>query len=212
MEDPDLELLDKIIKRRLPASPGQHLFQTDTPFEAIYAVRSGSVISYVTKKDGSEQITGFYLPGELVGLEAINTGYNRSNARTLETSSFCVIPYDQLEELADQVPGLRRQLVRVLSKEIKNDHEHLMLLGKQSSEERLAALLLSFSTRFEQRGFSGCEYHLCMTRNDISNYLGLAVETVCRTFTRFQDKGILTVKRKHVRLHDIGKLKLIAGM
>src|SRR4030067_1120274 len=105
----------------MPTPRGKHLFNTGDPFRAIYAVRSGSVISYVTKEGGKEQVTGFYLPGELVGLDAINTGNHNCSARTLETSSFCVIPFDSLEELADQVPSLRRQLVRILSKERRND-------------------------------------------------------------------------------------------
>ena len=211
MSDPDLELLEKIIKRCWPASRGKHLFRAGDPFEAIYAVRSGAVITYVPREDGGEQVTGFHLPGELVGLDAINAGHHPASARTLDTSSFCVIPFDRLEELADEVPGLRRQIIRILSKEIKIDHDLLQLLGKQSSEERLAALLISISRRFEQRGFSGREFYLSMSRSDISSYLGLAVETVCRTFTRFQQSGILNVNRKFIQLNDIERLRLLAG-
>jgi CRP/FNR family transcriptional regulator, anaerobic regulatory protein len=207
----DLELLDRIIKRRRPFRRGDHLFRVNDPFQAIYAVRSGSVKTYAPTEDGAEQVIGFHLPGELVGLDAINTEYHPCAAKALETTSVCEIPFDRLEELSDLVPSLQRQLLRVLSREILHDHELLMLVGKKAADERLAALLVSLSSRFKQRGFSPTEFHLSMSRNDIGNYLGLAVETVSRLFTRFQEEGLLQVQRKHVRLCDIGKLRELAG-
>lgn len=208
----DLELLDRIIKHRRPFRRGEHLFRIGDPFQAIYAVRAGSLKTYVMTEDGHEQVIGFHLPGELVGLDAINSEYHPCAAKALETTSVCEIPFDRLEELADHMPTLQRQLLRILSKEILQDHNLLMLLGKKSADERLAAFLVSLSARFKRRGFSSREFYLSMSRNDIGNYLGLAVETVSRLFTRFQEEGLVTVQRKHILLRDIDELSLRAGI
>lgn len=207
---PDLELLDSIIKRRRPIKRGEHLFQVGDPFQAIYAVRSGSVKTYVPTEDGYEQVTGFHLPGELVGLDAIHTDIHPCAAKALETTSVCEIPFDRLEELSDLMPTLRHQLLKIMSREILHEQSLLMLLGKKNAEERLASLLLSLSDRYQQRGFSPTEFNLSMSRNDIGNYLGLVVETVSRLFTRFQDEQLLTVQRKHIRILDLPRLHALA--
>jgi CRP/FNR family transcriptional regulator len=211
ISDPDLELLDRIIKRRRPLAKGEHLYRIGDPFEDIYAIRAGTVKSYVPVEGGQEQVTGLFLPGELVGLEAINGGVHTSNAKALETSSFCVIPFDRLEELADSVTSLRHQLFRLLSRQIQHDRELLQLLGKHSAEKRLASLLLSISMRLAQRGFSDREFHLALSRIEISSFLGLAVETVSRLFSRLQKEGIIAVRRKHVIIKDLESLKALAG-
>lgn len=196
----DLEQLDRIIKRRRPLRRGEHLFQVNTPFRSIYAVHSGSIKTYVPTEDGNEQITGFHLPGELLGLDAISTRRHPCAAKALETTSLCEIPYEKLTEIAKVIPSLQHQLLRIMSQEILHDHLLLTLLGKRSAEERLAALLVSLSERYRQRGFSPTELTLSMSRNDIANYLGMVVETVSRLFTRFQEEEILYVERKQVRI------------
>jgi CRP/FNR family transcriptional regulator len=207
----ELEELDNIIKRRRPVKRGEHLFRVGDPFQAIYAVRSGSIKTYTPTEDGHEQVTGFHLPGELLGLDAINLQHHPCAAKALETTSVCEIPFDRLEELSMRLPSLQHQLLKIMSKEILHDQSLLMLLGKKSAEERLAALLLSLSTRYQQRGFSPSDFYLSMSRNDIGNYLGLAVETVSRLFTRFQDEGLLSVQRKHVRIIDLPRMRAIAN-
>lgn len=208
----DLELLDRIIKHRRPLRRGEHLFRVGDPFQAIYAVRAGSLKTYAMTEDGHEQVIGFHLPGELVGLDAVHGECHPCAAKALETTSVCEIPFDRLEDLADHLPALQRQLLRVLSKEILHDHNLLMLLGKKSADERLAAFLVSLSARFKRRGFSATEFYLSMSRNDIGNYLGLAVETVSRLFTRFQDDRLLEVERKHILLRNMDELSLLAGV
>jgi CRP/FNR family transcriptional regulator, anaerobic regulatory protein len=207
----ELEELDSIIKRRRPVKRGEHLFHVNDPFQAIYAVRSGSIKTYTPTEDGHEQVTGFHLPGELLGLDAINLLHHPCAAKALETTSICEIPFDRLEELSMHLPSLQHQLLKIMSKEILHDQSLLMLLGKKSAEERLAALLLSLSNRYQQRGFSPTDFHLSMSRNDIGNYLGLAVETVSRLFTRFQDEGLLSVQRKHICILDLPRLRSIAN-
>ncbi len=207
----ELEELDSIIKRRRPVKRGEHLFRVGDPFQAIYAVRSGSIKTYTPTEDGHEQVTGFHLPGELLGLDAINLQHHPCAAKALETTSICEIPFDRLEELSMRLPSLQHQLLKILSKEILHDQSLLMLLGKKSAEERLAALLLSLSNRYLQRGFSPTDFYLSMSRNDIGNYLGLAVETVSRLFSRFQEEGLLSVQRKHVCITDLPRLREVAN-
>ena len=207
----ELDELDSIIKRRRPVKRGEHLFRVGDPFQAIYAVRSGSIKTYTPTEDGHEQVTGFHLPGELLGLDAINLQHHPCAAKALETTSLCEIPFNRLEELSMRLPSLQHQLLKIMSKEILHDQSLLMLLGKKSAEERLAALLLSLSSRYQQRGFSPTDFYLSMSRNDIGNYLGLAVETVSRLFTRFQEEGLLKVQRKHVCITDIDRLSAIAN-
>ncbi len=211
LEEGDLELLDQIIKRRRPVNRGEHLFRAGDPFQSVYAVRSGSVKTYTVSEDGTEQVTGFHLPGELFGLDAITAGKHPCSAIALEATSVCEVPFDRLEELGAEVPSLPRQMLRVMSKAILHDQTLLAYLSRKSAEERLAGFLLSLSQRFASRGFSAREFNLSMSRIDIGNYLGLAEETVSRLFTRFQEQGLLAVERKHVRLSDLDRLRQLAG-
>lgn len=209
LDQGDLELLDRIIKRHRPVHRGEHLFRAGDPFQAIYAVRSGSVKTYAVSEDGGEQVTGFHLSGELFGMDAISSGTHCCSAMALERSSVCEIPFDRLEELGARIPSLMRQTVRIMSKEILRD-KHIMQITKNSAPGRLAAFLLGLSERFHERGFTAQEYHLSMSRIDIGNYLGLADETVSRLFTRFQEDGLLAVERKRIRLIDVPRLQAVA--
>ncbi len=208
--DNELALLDKIIRRRRPLKRGEHLYQQGHSFQSLYAVRSGSIKTYATTEDGREQVTGFHLPGELLGLDAICTERHGCAAVALETCTVCELPYDQVDRLNEFLPGLQQQLVRMMSREILGGQALLALLGKRSAEERLAAYLLNLSGRFQRRGLSGTEFIMSMSRTDIGNYMGLAVETVSRMFTRFQEMGILSVRRKHVVVHQPERLRAIA--
>jgi CRP/FNR family transcriptional regulator len=207
----DIERLDAIIRRRRPLRRSSYVFHLGDEFRALYAIRSGSVKTYTITEDGSEQITGFHLPGEIIGLDAINSSRHPCGAKALETTSICEIPFNRLEALSALVPGLGRQLLRIMSREIHFEGELLTLLGKKSAEERLASLLLSLSMRFQERGFSPREFHLSMSRNDIGNYLGLAVETVSRLFTRFQQQGLIEVQNKYIQLLNLEQLQGLAG-
>jgi len=202
----ELEQLDKQIKRRQPCQPGQHLFRAGDKSHALFAVRSGALKTYCTTEDGSEQVLGFTLPGELVGLDGISGNHYSSASVALETSSVCEIRFDQIEELCTALPGLHRQMMRVIGKEITADQKMLMLLGKRNAEERLASFLLSMSSRYRSRGLSATEFNLPMSRQDIGNYLGLAIETVSRLFAHFQDEKLLAAKRKQVTLLDLERL------
>ena len=209
--DEDMERLEEIITRRRPVTRGEHLFNQGDRFRSVYAIRSGSVKTYTISDDGSEQITGFHLPGELVGLDAIINDQHPCGAKALETTSYCEIPFGELEDLAGELASLRHQLLRIMGKEILAEQDLLLLLGKKTAEARLATFLLSLSTRFKERGFSATEFRLTMSRNDIGNYLGLAVETVSRLFTRFQDQKLVNADGKLVELRDLPALRRMAG-
>ena len=208
----ELEKLDNIIERKKPLKRNEYLFQVGSPFDSIYVVRSGSLKTYSPTIDGQEQVTGFHLPGEILGLDAIGSGQHPCVAKALETTSVCEIPFESLEQLTQIMPTLQHQLLRLMSKEIFDDQELMLLLGKKTAEARLSAFLLSISLRFKQRGFSSTEFYLSMSRNDIANYLGLAVETVSRMFTRFQEEGIINAERKHIVIKEWDTLQQLAGI
>lgn len=208
----DMQRLDDIIDRKRPIARGDHLFRSGDAFLSLYAVRSGSLKTYTTSEDGQEQVMGFHLPGELVGLDAIADDNHPLSAKALETTSVCEIPFPDLESLSTQLPSLQHQLLRVMSQEIRNDEQNMVVLGQKSAEERLAAFLIGLSERFHRRGFSSTQFNLSMSRGDIGNYLGLALETVSRLFTRFQSEGLLRVDRKHIELLDREKLLAYSGI
>lgn len=207
----DVERLDSIVKRTRPLHRGDHLFRGGEHFRSLYVVKTGSVKTYAPSEEGGEQVLGFHLPGELIGLDAINQNTHACSARVLETSAICEVPFPRLEELAAAIPSLQHQLYRLLSKEIGHDTDMLLLLGRKNAEERLAAFLVSMSRRLSKRGLSATDFYLSMSRHDIGSYLGLAVETVSRLFTRFQDEGLLLVDRKHVQVLDRAALETMAG-
>ncbi len=207
MDGDDMQALDDIVKRQLPYQPGHHVFRAGDRSRALFAVRSGALKSYCTTEDGDEQVLGFTLPGELVGLDGMSTGAYASNSVVLETASICELPYNKLEDLCRSLSGLNRQMMRVVSKEITTDQEMLLLLGKRNAEERLAAFLLSLSGRYKSRGLSTTEFNLPMSRQDIGNYLGLAIETVSRLFAHFQKDRLLKVNRRNIELLDMPRLR-----
>jgi CRP/FNR family transcriptional regulator len=206
----DIELLDKIVKNRRIFKRGEYLFRLGHPFHSVYALRSGSVKSYVLMDDGRVQITGFHIAGELLGLNAVNTRLYNCEARALETTSVCEIPFDRLEELGQQIPSLQYQMLRVMSQEIAYNQELMLLLGKKNADERLATYLIGLSSRFAKRSYSSTEFNLSMSRSDIGNYLGMAEETVCRVLARFEQEGLISMQRRLVRLRDIDRLATVA--
>jgi len=207
MNKEDVSVLDKIVKRQKPYQPGQHVFRAGDQSRTLFVVRSGALKSYCTTEDGDEQALGFTLPGELVGLDGMGNETYASNLAVLETTSVCELPYDDLAELSHTLHGLNHQLMRLASKEITAEQEMQMLLGKRTAEEKLAAFFLSLSARYKLRGLSATTFNLPMSRQDIGNYLGLALETVSRLFAHFQEEGLLKVNRREVTITDLPRLK-----
>jgi len=196
------DLLDDIVYTRKRVKRGEVLYRAGAGFESLYAIRSGFFKSRVVLEDGRDQVTGFHMAGEILGMDGIGTEIHTSDLIALEDSEVCVIPYGRLEE-----PPLQRQLHKVMSRELVRDQGVMMLLGTMRAEERLAAFLLNLSQRFLARGYAHNEFHLRMTRDEIGSYLGLSLETVSRLFSRFQDEGIITVQQKHIRILEVAALK-----
>lgn len=207
LESGDLDELDNIIKRRRVVKKGEFLYQCGDDFHSLFAVRSGSFKSFTPVEDDAEQIIGFHLPGEMIGLDAISESRHQSYSQAMETASVCEIPFHRLEELSTHIPGLQHHLFSIMSEGIAQEHCHVTQLAKRSAEARLAHFLLDIGSRFKKLGYSATEFNLSMSRNDIANLLGLAVETVSRLFTHFQDLGILDVERKHIIIKDMAALR-----
>ena len=205
----DLEQVQNIVHARRRVKRGESLYAAGDEFSSIYAIRSGFFKTSVVDGEGREQVTGFFMGGELLGMVAIGTGRHHDTAVALEDSEVCIMPYALIERMARDYPQLQRQLHAVLSREIVRDHGVMMLLGSMRAEERLAAFLTNLSKRFVRRGYSPSDFHLRMTREEIGSYLGLKLETVSRLFSQFQKDGLIAVEQKHVRIIDSAGLERI---
>ena len=203
----EMASLDDIIKRNRPLHKQDKLTEPGQAFTSLFAVRSGSFKSYITASDGEQQITDFHFPGDIIGFDGLNTNHYQSFSEALETSMVCEIPYEKLDLMSAQLPSLRKQMLRMMSDEIQQDHSMMMLLNKRTAEERLGHFLVQLSERFAARGFSSIEFNLTMTRNEIGNHLGLTVETVSRLLSRFQKEGLIGVEGKLIQILDESGLR-----
>jgi len=202
---------DQVAAAKRRVARGASLYHAGDAFESLYAVRSGAFKTVGVSRQGDEKITGFHLPGELLGLDAISAGRHGYNAVALEDSEVCAIPFAQLEKLSMTMPALQHRLLQVLSGDISRDHGLMLLLGSMTAEQRLAAFLLSLSRRHQRLGFSAARFVLRMTREEIGNYLGLTLETVSRLFSRFQREGVIAARQRDIEIRDAGRLKEIVG-
>jgi CRP/FNR family transcriptional regulator, anaerobic regulatory protein len=207
----DIEKLEELVATRKKIKRGDSLFRAGDRFESLYAVRLGFLKSTVMSQDGREQVTGFHMAGELVGLDGISSELHSCDTVALEDTEVCVIPYERLEEVATAMPVLRNHFHKVMSREIVREHGVMLLLGSMHAEERLAAFLLNLSQRFEARGYSRTEFVLRMTRAEIGSFLGLKLETVSRVLSRFAQDGLIEVNQKHVRIVDPEGLRSIVS-
>ena len=207
----EIEHLDQLVYTRKRVKRGEALYRSGDPFNSLYAIRTGFFKSNVLLEDGRDQVTGFFMPGEIMGLDGIGQDRHSCNATALEDGEVCVIPFVRLEELSREVRNLQHQFHKVMSREIVRDQGVMMLLGSMRAEERLAAFLLNLSQRFLARGYSPAEFHLRMTREEIGSYLGLKLETVSRLFSKFQEENLVSVQQKHIRITDVEGLKRLLG-
>ena len=212
LSNQELDKLDTIIDRKRPIHKGEPLFQDGEKMTALYAIRSGTFKTYTVNEHGEEQITGFHLAGDLLGFDAIANSEHPSFAKSLETSMVCEIPYNNLDALSNTMPKLKKQILRLMSAEIRSDQEMLTLLNRKNAEQRLATFLMALSTRYRARGLSASEFRLTMTRSDIGNYIGLTVETISRLVNRFHKAGLIKIEGKLVTILDESKLKETAAL
>lgn len=210
LELDDIGQFDAIIRRRAPLKKGAPLFRQGDAFTSVYAVRSGSLKQITAEGNGSEQLTNFYLPSELVGLDGIDEEQYPGSIIALETTTVCEIPFDRLDLLSEELPELRGQLYRSMSKELRDDRRMMRLLSRKTADQRLASFLITLSDRFRRRGYSPYSFRLSMPRADIGNYLGLAVETVSRILSRFQQQSVVAVSGREVNILDMQRLITLA--
>ena len=203
----EMDQLDSLVNVRRKVKRGEALYRTGEVFDAVYAIRTGFFKSRVTYEDGRDQVTGFSMSGEILGMDGIGQGRHNCDAVALEDSDVCAIPYAHLEDLSREINGLQRHFHKVMSREIVRESGVMMLLGVMRAEERIAAFLLNLSQRLAARGYSPLEFHLRMTREEIGSYLGLKLETVSRAFSRFHQDGLIEVEQKFVRIRNIDALK-----
>ena len=205
---PELERIDgRLVMVRRKVAQGEALFRAGDRFGALFEIWTGFFKTVITTNQGREQVTGFQMAGELLGLDGIDAGRHDVDVIALESSQVCVIPYAELEALAREVPALQRQIHRLLSREIVNDHGVMFHLGSMHAEERVAAFLVNLTDRLFARGFSASALVLRMSREEIGSYLGLTLETVSRTFSKFQAAGLLFVRQRHIQITDPAGLR-----
>ena len=211
MSSEQLDRLDAIVATRRTLARGDALFRAGEAFTSLYAIRTGFFKTCVSSEDGRDQVTGFQMAGELLGLDGIGTDRHTCDAVALEDSHVCVIPYHQLEDLSRELSDLQRHFHRIMSREIVRDHGVILLLGSMRAEERLAAFLLNLTQRLRTRGFSSSSLILRMTREEIGSYLGLKLETVSRAFSRFQEEGLLEVRQRQIEILNQAALQAIVN-
>ncbi len=207
----ELERIDSLVSIRRKVKRGTPLFRNGDKFTSLYAIRTGFFKTCIASEDGRDQVTGFQMAGEVVGLDGIVNDRHTCDAVALEDAEVCVLPFDRIEELSNEIHALQRHVHKIMSREIVREHGVMLLLGSMRAEERLAAFLLNLVQRLHARGFSRSELVLRMTREEIGSYLGLKLETVSRTFSKFVDDGIVLVKQRQVRILNADALKDIVN-
>ena len=211
LEPNELAQVDQMVNRRRPVRRGDYLYRAGTELQSLYAIRTGFIKSCVLHEDGREQVAGFHMSGDLLGLDAISAGRHLCDTVALEDTEVCDIPFALLERLSHEIPSLQSHFNRIMSREIVRDHGVMLLLGSMRAEERLAAFLLNLAQRFATRGYSASEFNLRMTREEIGSYLGLKLETISRVLSRFQQEGLIQVRNRYVRINDADALRRLVG-
>jgi CRP/FNR family transcriptional regulator len=202
----ELARFDSIVTATRLVKRGEALYHANDEFHSVYIVRAGSFKTVVMHRDGREQVTGFHLAGEVLGLDGMHNERHSGDAIAIEDSSVCIIPYALLEALCAESKPLQQQVLRTMSGEIVRESSAMMLLGTMSAEERVATFLLNLSSRLKARGYSPAEFNLRMTREEMGNYLGMKLETVSRMFSKFQRDGLLETRGKQIRIVDLDAL------
>jgi CRP/FNR family transcriptional regulator len=211
LSEQELLRVDELVAVRRTVKRGASLFHNGEKFTSLYAIRTGFFKTTVNTEDGRDQVTGFQMAGEIIGLDGIVNELHTCDAIALEDAEVCVLPFDRIEEISREINSLQRHVHKIMSREIVREHGVMLLLGSMRAEERLAAFLLNLVQRLQARGFSKSELILRMTREEIGSYLGMKLETVSRTFSKFADDGMVEVKQRHIHICDADALKRIVN-
>lgn len=208
----DVVKLDEIVKRGRVTQRGEHVYRSGESFTSVFAIRSGYVKTYRITDDGEEQITGFYFPGEIFGMDGISKHKYTNSAKALESTAICEIPFERFQELTFELPSLQTHFFQLMSQEIADDQQLITMLSKKTAEQRIATFLLMISMRNTERGLSETRYRLAMSRTDIGNYLGLTVETVSRVLSRLSKENVIDLDQKEVSIVALERLRELANL
>ena len=211
LDDADMSRLDAIIGRRRKVARDAHLYRMGDPFTSLYAIRLGHFKTFQINVSGEQQITGFQMAGELLGMDAIGTDRHHCSAVALEDSEVCEIPFTRLEDLFGHIPMLLHHFHRMMSQEITREQSVMLLLGNMRASQRVAAFLVNLSTRYAARGYSSTAFQLRMSREEIGNYLGLTIESISRLLSRFKKMDLLQVSNREIVILDPERLKALAA-
>ncbi|MBV8380831.1 MAG: helix-turn-helix domain-containing protein [Paucibacter sp.] len=211
LSEADVERLDNIVSLRKNVARGQALFRHDAPFLGLYAVRTGFFKTSVPTGDGRDQVTGFQMAGEVLGLDGLGQERHACDAIALEDSQVCVIPYERMEDLSREFAGLQKQFLKIMSREIVRENSVMLLLGSMKADERVAAFLLNLTKRLQARGFSSSSVLLRMKREEIGSYLGLKLETISRAFSKLQEDGLIVVDQREIEIRDTAGLQRLVN-
>ncbi len=211
LSDQDLDRIDQLVAVRKKIKKGEFLFHSGSPFKSIYAIRTGFFKTSVATEDGRDQVSGFQMAGEIIGLDGIVNDHHACDAIALEDAEVCVMPFEKIEQLSLEVKSLQHHVHKMMSREIVRENSVILLLGSMKAEERLAAFLLNLVQRLHARGFSQTELVLRMTREEIGSFLGLKLETVSRAFSKFAEDGIIDVKQRNLKIMKPDVLKQIVN-
>lgn len=206
----ELQMLEDIVKRKRPVEGGERLFRQGDALDSVFVARDGAFKTVLVTEAGDEQVIGFHLPGELIGLDALGTGEHRVEAVALTRANVCEVPFAELSDVASRIPGLQRQLMRVIGQSLGRDQDHREILVRRQANERIALFLHGLSERLQTIGENGQLIRLPMSREDIARFLGLALETVSRGFTRLQEDGVIAVHGRRVEILDMAELQRLA--
>ena len=211
LTEDDMAKIEQVVATRRKVKRGAALFNDGDKFTSLYAIRTGFFKSCTTTEDGRDQVTGFQMAGEVIGLDGIVNDHHSCNAIALEDAEVCVMPFESIEKISREVTALQSHVHKIMSREIVREHSVMLLLGSMRAEERLAAFLLNMVQRLHARGFSQTELVLRMTREEIGSYLGLKLETVSRTFSKFVEDGVVEVRQRHIRILDMDALNRLVN-
>lgn len=211
LNDEELRRVDQLVATRKTIKRGASLFHSGETFTSLYAIRIGFFKTCVATEDGRDQVTGFQMAGEIIGLDGIVNDQHTCEAIALEDSEVCVMPFDRLEEISREVSALQYHVHKIMSREIVREHGVMFSLGSMHAEERVAAFLLNLLQRLNARGFSHSELVLRMTRQEIGSYLGMKLETVSRIFSKLADEKVIEVQQRKIVIRDTQALRRIAN-
>ncbi len=205
-----MQMLNRLTRQSRPFNRGSTIFRAGEELEALYVIRSGAVKIFTSAPDGVDQIIRFHLPGDLIGLDAMGHHRHTTTAVALDTTSVCIIPWSAINSERSPLPILQSQVLRIVGTELATENERMIMLAQRAALERLAAFLVHLSEQFRRRGFSATEFNLSMSRQEIANYLGLAIETVSRLFSQLQADDLIEVSRRFVRIRQPEALRELA--